>query len=177
MCLLCQETIDNDKYFYKLPCSCILCSKKCFQQYFGFFLVEDLKIQAENEIYYPVFSFCLCGYQYGADDYKKYYEDFTKNKLTEYKKSLKEVILNSWKDRCMCCLLEYNREIPFFSVILKDKKIYEFYQIKEIKHIICQDCAQKVKNEKEIECAICNMCHIKEKIKKITDKDDACLIF
>lgn len=177
MCVLCQETIDNDKYYYKLPCSCVLCSKQCFQRYFGFFLVEDKKIQAETEQYYPVFSFCLCGYQYGADDYKKYYEDFTKNKLTEYRKCLKEIILTSWKDRCMCCLLEFNRENKFYSVVLKDIKIYEIYQIKEIKHIICKDCAQKIKNKKEIECAICGMSHIKEKIKKITDQDDVCLIF
>ena len=169
ICLLCQETINNGTFFYKLPCNCVLCSLNCFTTYFNFFIIEDLKNKKETHFNYQVFAYCLCGYQFSNNDYIALYEDFRARKLNDYKTSLKEIIISSWKEKCMVCLLEFNSEMNFYYVTLKDKRLTEVYKVKEFKHILCQECFDKLGSQSEIDCVICGTTHKCIKFKKYNE--------
>lgn len=173
ICIACQEAINDDtKYYFKTPCSCVLCSQKCFEKFFNYFITEDIEFKEHNNFNYPILANCLCGYQYNNNDYLTLYQEFEKRKYGMYLNGIRQIIIDTWRKKCMVCLQKYEEELQFRTITLKDKKLTEEYKIKEVKHLLCNECFEKIKKEKEVECLICGCGH---KIKKIGDSD--CIIF
>ena len=173
ICVACQEAINDDKFYIKLPCSCVLCTQKCFEKFFNYFITEDIEFKEQNNYNYPILANCLCGYQYNNNDYCTLYKEFEKRKYVTYMNGVRDIIIDTWRKKCMVCLQKYSENIQFRTITLKDKRLTEEYRIKEIKHLLCNECFEKIKKDKDVECLLCGCGH---KIKKIGGDSD-CIIF
>ena len=123
-----------------MPCSCVLCTQKCFEKFFNYFITEDIEFKEQNNYNYPILANCLCGYQYNNNDYCTLYKEFEKRKYVTYMNGVRDIIIDTWRKKCMVCLKKYSEDIQFRTITLKDKRLTEEYRIKEIKHLLCNEC-------------------------------------
>ena len=178
ICVQCQNNFEKNSEKYNLPCNCYLCSKKCYYNYFNFLLVNYVKLIEENKLSLIIFDSCYCGHKFSNEDYINMYKDFEKLKLNEFQKYLKHAIQNNWKQKCLYCLKEYNKNKNdiFYKIELKDPKGSSFFNFKSFKHLICEECNRK--GAKEVQCNICNNYHQVLSSKKYNKKeDDDCNIY
>ena len=185
LCLNCGKNLKgNNDYFIKLPCECRICTQKCFFDY-----VETLKriLNLYNRntqyLYVKVVNFleCFCGYFYHSFDVFYMIDELGKRKLKKQKEFYQDYIKLIWIWRCMICLNPFENNHMFYRVIFDtdkfDKNILK--SKKDLKHLLCNTCREKLNNDKVIFCRICEFEHQVSDIVEVDafNEEDSCIIF
>ena len=186
ICVFCGENLKSENdYFIKFPCSCKICSQKCFLDYTNMMqqviILEDRKNDEESTKHLNFLS-CFCGYIYHTLDLLEMVQITDKRNLKEQQEMYQNYILNLWNWRCMICHKSFNREDVFIRLIFEtdkiDKKLLK--PKSDLKHLLCGVCYENtVKNQKVIFCKICEFEHKVNKTNKVDEnnKDESCVIF
>jgi hypothetical protein len=106
-------------------------------------------------------------------------EELDKRNLKEEKESYQYYIKNIWKWICMGCNEPFNSEESFYRVIFDtDKLDKKILKSKALKHLLCDNCKNKLNEGKVIFCSICEFEHEIKKIVKVdeTNEEDTCSI-
>ena len=135
VCLMCHQLLNNNNSklinMPNLPCNCQICSFNCLDTYLKLIFTKQANTQ----------NYCICGYIFNYNDYQYLFQYFEGLKMKEYKNLILKVVYKSYIRCCLLCLKEYyNSKNNFLSLKLKDQRILDVYKIKEIKHLICEDC-------------------------------------
>ena len=180
ICLNCGENLNSpNDYFIKLPCECRICTKKCFLNYMKmlkFYFSFDEKFHHSK---YSHLLTCFCGFTYHTFDIIYMIEELDKRNLKEEKESYQYYIKNIWKWICMGCNEPFNSEESFNRVIFDtDKLDKKILKSKALKHLLCDNCKNKLNEGKVIFCSICEFEHEIKKIIKVdeTNEEDTCSI-
>ena len=177
ICLVCTtnlNTQDINNNIFTLPCNCVICCKECLKFYFSL-VFHKRKLEKNGAL-------CICGYQYNNHDYRAIYAYLDKNKYKDMKKVLETFVIASISRVCIGGCMEDFRysQKEFHALRLRDPELTKIYNIKDFKHVICEECygARKIKEKEIIECFICNSSHKVEKVKKyMSSQDNECIIF
>ena len=190
LCIYCGENLKSkDDYFIKFPCDCRICSQSCFFNYVEI-LKQILNLYEKTEPYvyvkYINYLECFCGYFYHTNDVLYMINELEKRKLEEQKKVYQDYIKYVWIWKCMICLSPFKSKYMYYRVFLDTDEIGKKIDTKllkskkDLKHLLCGSCRQKLnKDEKIIPCKICEFDH---KVKNIVDVDefneeDSCSVF
>ena len=184
ICLKCCNNIEKDKIFIELPCECIICSKRCFEEYLKIIYkkLEIIKTKGGDMGFYSLN--CYCGFKYDFKALIFMVKKLQEKKLKACKEFYQELIINYWKWKCMNCQRSYNYKEKFYIISFKDEKIDKtlLKNTTEYKHLICDECAEKLKlkNSKNsvIECKFCKYYHILSGYKEVKKDyaDSNCII-
>ena len=189
LCTYCGENLKSkDDFFIKFPCDCRICSQNCFFNY-----VEILKKllnlydKTEQYIYVKYINCleCFCGYFYHTQDVLYMINELEKRKLEDQKKVYQDYIKYIWIWRCMACLQPFNVKYMYYRVFFDtdetEKKIDTklLKSKKDLKHLLCSSCRQKLKDEKIIPCKICEFDHQVKNIDDVNEfnEESSCSIF
>ena len=186
ICLYCGENLKSENdYFIKFPCSCRICTQKCFLSYTNMMKkLIILKDSSNNEESTKRLNFlnCFCGYTYHTLDILEMVQETDKRNLKEQKEMYQNYILNLWNWKCMICHKSFNRVDVFYRLIFEtdkiDKKLLK--PKSNLKHLLCGVCHENtVKEQKVIFCKICDFEHKINKIKKVDEnnEDEGCVIY
>ena len=150
ICICCINTIDKNKKII-LPCSCILCSEKCVNEFY-YLLISSAYIKKE--------FICFCNSKYSAEDILYLIQKFNEKKF-DCKKLINLFFGKIYKNICFNCGKNISENYKEFFLIEP-----KFYLNRIIKHYICFDCFKKNNNYvgQNIPCKICKRNHIIEKI-------------
>ena len=190
LCIYCGENLKSkDDYFIKFPCDCRICSQSCFFNYVEI-LKQILNLYEKTEPYvyvkYINYLECFCGYFYHTNDVLYMINELEKRKLEEQKKVYQDYIKYVWIWKCMICLSPFKSKYMYYRVFLDTDEIGKKIDTKllkskkDLKHLLCGSCRQKLnKDEKIIPCKICEFDH---KVKNIVEVDefneeDSCSVF
>ena len=190
LCIYCGENLKSkDDYFIKFPCDCRICSQSCFFNYVEI-LKQILNLYEKTEpfVYVKYINYleCFCGYFYHTNDVLYMINELEKRKLEEQKKVYQDYIKYVWIWKCMICLSPFKSKYMYYRVFLDTDEIGKKIDTKllkskkDLKHLLCGSCRQKLnKDEKIIPCKICEFDH---KVKNIVDVDefneeDSCSVF
>ena len=190
LCIYCGENLKSkDDYFIKFPCDCRICSQSCFFNYVEI-LKQILNLYEKTEPYvyvkYINYLECFCGYFYHTNDVLYMINELEKRKLEEQKKVYQDYIKYVWIWKCMICLSPFKSKYMYYRVFLDTDEIGKKIDTKllkskkDLKHLLCSSCRQKLnKDEKIIPCKICEFDH---KVKNIVEVDefneeDSCSVF
>jgi hypothetical protein len=189
LCIYCGENLKSkDDYFIKFPCDCRICSQSCFFNYVEI-LKQILNLYEKTEPYvyvkYINYLECFCGYFYHTNDVFYMINELEKRKLEEQKKVYQDYIKYVWIWKCMICLSPFKSKYMYYRVFLDTDEIGKKIDTKllkskkDLKHLLCGSCRQKLKDEKIIPCKICEFDH---KVKNIVEVDefneeDSCSVF
>ena len=157
VCLMCFNKDFTETYF-EFYCGCKICKEECFNKY-----IEPDE-DDENKIYYDYFTKCPCGEEFN----KKKVEEYLNNNENKDKEKYKSLIQAHWKWRCMVCNDTFNRRFRYYRLIFKEK--CEFTK-KNLEHLICFDCKNKIKKGKTINCKFCGISHEIKSIRYV-DEDN-----
>ena len=186
ICVFCGEDLKSENdYFIKFPCSCRICSQKCFLSYTNrmqqVIILED-RPDGEESTKHLNFLNCYCGYIYHTLDVLEMIQITDKRNLKEQKEMYQNYISNLWNWKCMICHKSFNQEDVFYRLIFEtdniDKKLLK--PKSDLKHLLCGVCHENiVKNQKVIFCKICEFEHKVNKTKKVDEnnEDENCVIF
>ena len=190
LCIYCGENLKSkDDYFIKFPCDCRICSQSCFFNYVEI-LKQILNLYEKTEpfVYVKYINYleCFCGYFYHTNDVLYMINELEKRKLEEQKKVYQDYIKYVWIWKCMICLSPFKSKYMYYRVFLDTDEIGKKIDTKllkskkDLKHLLCGSCRQKLnKDEKIIPCKICEFDH---KVKNIVEVDefneeDSCSVF
>ena len=138
LCLNCLNKLKvENKYFLKLPCNCIFCSKECFE----IFIEKDNPILNSN----LKENFCFCSTLYEAKEYINLGKIFVKIK----KDFLKVLCLYKKYSQKICCFCNRNNDLE--KIYTNEKKFIKFFELFE--HYKCRECNLNKK------CIFCNLIH------------------
>lgn len=178
LCVFCYNSIaSQSQIWYEMPCGCLICSKKCFENYFELYLLSQLPITKETKNYSAILDSCICGYQFNNNDYISLYKFFEEKESSKLKKTIKEIILKKFQMCCLGCMSSNDNQ--YFRMILKGGMITEVFKKKEFNHLICQYCLKKYENELYIYCLLCNSNHQIVKVIPfgLDEENDTCILF
>ena len=174
ICLYCGFNINNDNYYFELPCHCRLCSKDCFDKYLK-------RIEKYSEIYYDEggsydMGFtslnCLCGYRYDLQSLNYMINKLDEKDLKKQKKIYQDIMKNYFKWKCMICQRNFNCRRNHYSIVFKDENIDKNILKKvDNSHLICSSCANSNEIKKGIVIA-CQFCHSGHTITDIKEVDN-----
>ena len=190
LCIYCGENLKSkDDYFIKFPCDCRICSQSCFFNYVEILKqILNLYDKTEPFVYVKYINYleCFCGYFYHTNDVLYMINELEKRKLEEQKKVYQDYIKYVWIWKCMICLSPFKSKYMYYRVFLDTDEIGKKIDTKllkskkDLKHLLCGSCRQKLnKDEKIIPCKICEFEH---KVKNIVEVDefneeDSCSVF
>ena len=150
ICICCNDTLDKKKLII-LPCSCILCSEKCVNEFY-YLLISSAYIKKE--------FICFCNSKYSAENILYLIQKFNEKKF-DCKKLINLFFLKIYKNICFHCGKKIIENYKEYFLIEPN-----FFLNRIIKHYICFDCFKKNNNYigQNIPCKICKRNHIIEKI-------------
>ena len=158
ICIICRNDTTKN-YYYKLPCDCAICSKKCFNKYIDIIINQDYEKINKNNFKRIIFVFdeCICGKKYYYDDYLVLYNYFkNKNKIKICEMIIK-IVRNRWKWKCLKCDKLFDPFCMNYRLSLFDITINKDFYEKQLKHLICSECydAIYVSKAKNVKCIFC----------------------
>ena len=189
LCTYCGENLKSkDDFFIKFPCDCRICSQKCFFNYVEILKqILNLYDKTEQYIYVKYINCleCFCGYFYHTQDVLYMINELEKRKLEDQKKVYQDYIKYIWIWRCMECLHPFNVKYMYYRVFFDTDEIEKKIDTKllkskkDLKHLLCSNCRQKLKDEKIIPCKICEFDHEVKKIDDVNEfnEESSCSIF
>ena len=150
ICICCNNTLDKNKKII-LPCSCILCSEKCVNEFY-YLLISSAYIKQE--------FICFCNNKYSIENILYLIQKLNEKKF-DCKKLINLVFGKMYKNICFYCDKNICENYKEYFLIEPN-----FYLNRIIKHYICLNCFKKNNNYvgQNILCKICKRNHIIEKI-------------
>ena len=171
ICIICRNDTTKN-YYYKLPCYCTLCSKKCFKKYIDIMINQDFEKINNNNYKKIIFVFdnCICGKKYYYEDFLVLYNYFKNKDKTKICEMIIKIVRNRWKWRCLKCDKLFDPFCMNYRLSLFDAAINKDFYEKELKHLICSECynAIYVSQTKNIKCQFCNSEHYIVDSKRLT---------
>ena len=171
ICVICRNDTSKN-FFYELPCNCRLCSKTCFDKYIEIIIYHDFAQISKNSFKKItfVFEYCICGKKYYYDDILVIYNYFkVRNKLKECEMIIK-IVRNRWKWRCTKCDKFFDPFLMNFKISIFDSKIDKDFYEKELTHLICSECYDRLEitESKNVKCIYCKSIHFIMNAKNLT---------
>ena len=194
ICLICGKNLEEENYFFTLPCKCRLCSKKCFDIYIKLVDEKNEKVLIKGkgidngEIIVMPMTECPCGYEYKLKDFLNMIKELKKRKMNSSIDIYVNQIKNNWKWNCIFCRGHFRKKYQYINIFFKDYNLDDKITNKiEFKHLACKKCALKenidenlLNNEnRKFLCNFCESEHSIVQIKNIDDKnkiDSDCII-
>ena len=150
--------IIKNKFIFKLPCGCILCSEKCLNNYIYNIPIKEM----------PSYI-CSCGEEYDNVKLKYLLYFALSHNLKEFEKDILRIINNYMKNKCCICSKIQERKNNINIIEIEDKEINMIFKINKFKHVICDFCVKKINSSKNnfIFCDLCSSKHTILNIKNI----------
>ena len=172
LCLGCFEYIEDNteyiqlkkgliiknKFMFKFPCGCIICSEKCLNNYINNIPIKEMSSYI-----------CSCGEEYDNVKLKYLLYFALSHNLKEFKKDILRIINNYMKNKCCICCKIQEKKNNLNIIEIEDKEIEIIFKINKFKHLICDFCLKKINSSKNnfIFCDLCSSKHTILNIKNI----------
>ena len=163
ICIYCMKKMNSKNFLIIIPCKCVFCSEKCLYKFF-----DEFNLFSNDTLEY----YCLCMYNYLPNDLYKLGEICLFNNIKKFNLNKLIFLFNKMIENiCILCKKHFEKgkikQIQYDDPILNGNYIHAIGNYKKLKHYICSQCLNCLKNKNnEVICEYCDRKHININIYK-----------
>jgi hypothetical protein len=158
-----MKKMKPNNFLIIIPCKCVFCSEECLYKFF-----DEFNLLSNDTLEY----YCLCMYNYLPNDLYKLGEICLFNNIKKFNLNKLIFLFNKMIENiCILCKKHFEKgkikQIQYDDPILNGNYIHAIGNYKKLKHYICSQCLNCLKNKNnEVICEYCDRKHININIYK-----------